>query len=583
MVLSVIPVRGARAAVVKALESRRGRQALLRSLYVVVSVISCTGPLWLRDPLAAVSPLAVSLSFCAACLFLRDDLGEDGPTARLVTVAGLLWPANYLFVWNNPTISFFSTIGSSLFWVAIAWAFLLYPRRHLDLIEQGYVVALLFGLLFTDLNIYLQTQKGFDGYPDFLGYLDGALALAAAVLAVRRFLYLRGLGRSIIIPIFTAGLVLAISSGLSWWVFFGNAIYTARANWDTIERVYSIQGWALLIVPLAFMYVEFKGKLIQAAVADELARLSYNASIEQVRDALRSALGDERLDIFFWAPKLNSYINQSGCPVDKLPTSSDHVEVNLRTPEGEKLGILIADSELAREVNLIGNVVNTRRAPLLPAWLQSARRAEQDQSRALHLSLERALWTQRENFGRDLHDGIQVRLSALKFPLKKLKRQVGDSPLAGAVDEIANQLNSIAEDLRLLSHGIAPALLRDKGLRAAVKSIVERMDIGITVSITAERFSADVERIAYNVIAEALNNAIKHASAKLVQVLGSKHDSFLEIRIIDDGVGGADMEREGCTGLAGIRARVMSVRGEFRITSPVDGGTELLVSIPCEL
>ena len=94
-----------------------------------------------------------------------------------------------------------------------------------------------------------------------------------------------------------------------------------------------------------------------------------------------------------------------------------------------------------------------------------------------------------------------------------------------------------------------------------------------------ERPSPTVEAVAYFVASEALTNAVRHARATQVRIVVTRFGDLLRMTITDDGAGGAEPSRG--TGLTGLRQRVGSVDGTFRISSPAGGPTVITVELPC--
>ena len=131
--------------------------------------------------------------------------------------------------------------------------------------------------------------------------------------------------------------------------------------------------------------------------------------------------------------------------------------------------------------------------------------------------------------------------------------------------------------LRELAHGILPADLASAGLRGAVASMVERLDLPVRVDLCPERFAAEVEANAYFIVAEALTNIVKHAGAGSAAVTATVEDGELRLEVRDDGVGGAD---PGGHGLIGIEDRATALGGRFTLHSPPGGGTVLTVALP---
>jgi signal transduction histidine kinase len=101
--------------------------------------------------------------------------------------------------------------------------------------------------------------------------------------------------------------------------------------------------------------------------------------------------------------------------------------------------------------------------------------------------------------------------------------------------------------------------------------------VGLDLAVD-ERLPDQIEVAAYYVVSETLTNVAKHASASEVDVRARVADGALELRIEDDGVGGAE-PAEG-SGLTGLADRVEAVGGSIAITSPRGGGTSLRVRLP---
>ena len=134
--------------------------------------------------------------------------------------------------------------------------------------------------------------------------------------------------------------------------------------------------------------------------------------------------------------------------------------------------------------------------------------------------------------------------------------------------------------MRVIGRGLHPAVLEDRGLDAALSSIVAASPIPISVDVTVGAgLPDDTAATAYYVVSEAVANIHKHARARAASVRVVEDPSgAIRITVHDDGRGGADPGRG--TGLTGIRARVEGVDGTMRIDSPAGGPTTLEVMLP---
>jgi signal transduction histidine kinase len=134
------------------------------------------------------------------------------------------------------------------------------------------------------------------------------------------------------------------------------------------------------------------------------------------------------------------------------------------------------------------------------------------------------------------------------------------------------------DELRQLAQGIHPAILTNRGLKAAVEVLANRVSLPVEIAIPAERYPAPVELAAYFVAAEALTNVTKYARASRARVAATRTPSGLRLVVEDDGVGGA--ERRPGRGLAGLTDRLDALEGVLTIESPPGAGTRVIAEIP---
>ena len=182
---------------------------------------------------------------------------------------------------------------------------------------------------------------------------------------------------------------------------------------------------------------------------------------------------------------------------------------------------------------------------------------------------------------RDLHDGAQARLVALTMQLGRAEARLEDHPeTADLIRKARDEATAAVAELRDLARGIAPPVLADRGLVAAVEALAQRSGIDTTVqSKLSQRLAPVVESAAYFVTAEALTNVAKHAPGASAQITIKRSGSQLLVEVADDGPGGAD-PRGG--GLSGLRLRVEALDGSLDVDSPEGIGTTIRAVLPCE-
>jgi signal transduction histidine kinase len=183
---------------------------------------------------------------------------------------------------------------------------------------------------------------------------------------------------------------------------------------------------------------------------------------------------------------------------------------------------------------------------------------------------------------RDLHDGAQARLVALGMSLAMAEEMLARDPDAARtlLNEARESTSLALTELRDLVRGIHPPVLADRGLVEAVRALAMAVPLPTEMQTNfTERLSAPLETAGYFAVAEALTNVVKHAEATRVGIQLARTDDRIEIRIVDDGVGGADPARG--SGLRGIARRLSAFDGTLNVESPHGGPTVLVMVLPC--
>ncbi len=195
--------------------------------------------------------------------------------------------------------------------------------------------------------------------------------------------------------------------------------------------------------------------------------------------------------------------------------------------------------------------------------------------------------TERHRIERDLHDSVQPRLVSLAMTIGLAQTKL-DTDLPAAKQLIAeahDDAKSALVELRNVVRGIAPTILSDRGLDAALSAVVQRSVVPTTINLhLPRRLPDEVESVAYFVVAEALTNIAKHANATqaVVTVRLDEAANQLYVTVFDDGRGGASITTdENATGLRGLEERVRAAHGTFTVSSPATGPTIVTAVLPC--
>ena len=191
---------------------------------------------------------------------------------------------------------------------------------------------------------------------------------------------------------------------------------------------------------------------------------------------------------------------------------------------------------------------------------------------------------ERRRIERNLHDGVQPQLAASGIDIARARARIDDDPdtVRQLLDDAREKVRGSIGELRLIGRGLHPAVLDDRGLDAALSSVVADSPIPVSMWVDVDGALPDeVATTAYYVVSEAVANILKHSRARVGSVRVEEAvgpPPTLRIAIHDDGRGGADAAHG--TGLVGMRARVEGLDGTFALESPPGGPTTIVAAIP---
>jgi signal transduction histidine kinase len=190
---------------------------------------------------------------------------------------------------------------------------------------------------------------------------------------------------------------------------------------------------------------------------------------------------------------------------------------------------------------------------------------------------------QRETLERDIHDGLQQRLVAVRIRLAIATELVpGDAPLAGVLSEIGEGLDEAIDELREVAFGIHPTILTDHGLVAALQHVARHAAVPVAISSSnLSRHPAELELAIYYCCREAIQNASKHGgpSVKIAIVL-HEDAHMIGFEVSDDGPGFDVATAKSGRGLQHMRDRLVLLGGRLSIDSKAGGGTVVSGAIP---
>ena len=373
-------------------------------------------------------------------------------------------------------------------------------------------------------------------------------------------------------------------SGICLLVVLAGQLTTMAVNGpDALESATMLLGLLFFaLTPYGFLFGLLRSRVVQAgAVSELLRRMGEAADGTGLRELLSKALGDRSLRIVYWLEDSARWVDASGRPAE-LPEPDDPARAWTTVErEGRRVGAIIHDRTLCDDAELMHSVAVAAGFSIENERLQAQLRARVEELRRSRARIVEAGTAERRRLERNLHDGAQQRLVALSLTLRLAQGRLRKDPdgaeqmLGGAQEELARAL----EELRELARGIHPAVLSDRGLRAALEALAGRSPVPVELDGTPpERLPPPVEAAAYFVVAEALTNVVKYANASQARVSVSRSNGHAVVEVADDGVGGADPGRG--SGLRGLADRISALDGRLELSSPHGAGTLLRAEIP---
>ncbi len=406
---------------------------------------------------------------------------------------------------------------------------------------------------------------------DVSSYLDTAVIVAVGAVIVRHWWRRTRATRYVIAPVLFAYLVTREVAD--------DFVTLSPAG---ARIVYEFMPAGLAVWPLVFLVGLLRTRLDYARVGALLPQLAGQVAPGRVRDALAATLHDPQLELLYWSPITDGYVDLDGHP--REPVASPGRTVAPIGGEGGPLAVMLVDEIVLQEPALLQAAGAMARLALENERLQAEVRSQLVQLRSTTARLVEAGQDARQRIERDLHDGAQQRLLALSMTLGQARARAGDGAdprLRAFLDHAADDLQQAITELRELARGIHPMLLTQEGLASALKALAERAPLPVEISAPSQRFPDTVESTAYFFVSEAVTNAARHAAASVVRVEVTVAGDEMSVRVSDDGVGGANPATPGGSGLLGMRDRVVALGGRMTVTSPTGRGTTVVARLPC--
>lgn len=224
----------------------------------------------------------------------------------------------------------------------------------------------------------------------------------------------------------------------------------------------------------------------------------------------------------------------------------------------------------------------------------SARQGVEEELHRLTQQLIRARDEERRHMARELHESAGQTLAALKMSLGRLRDALPETDakshrlLAAAIGFAEDAVREV----RTISYLMHPPMLDEAGLLSAVRWLArgfsDRSGISVDVRIPEDlgRCAQEVELTVFRIVQEALTNIHRYSGSRTASIEIAQRERWIYAEIHDDGCGLPMLDRSHTknptigVGIAGMRERVLQLKGQFEIESTAGTGTTVRARLP---
>ena len=551
---------------------------------------------------ASVRALMVAVPIAVGCYAWHRRPNERfGP---LLIVAGLLWFVTTLAESDSSVLYSIGRIAAWFVEVQLIYLILSFPSgrlparvdRALVWAAAGLVAVLYLPTALIDASYplpapYTSCQDGCPANAFFVldsepGFVDSLVRPLREILTVLLFLAVtarvgarvRGatrLMRRTLSPVLAVALA---RSGV-----FATAVAVRRAAPDSAaaDALIWIIALGLPAMAVGFFVGLVRWRLFVAEALQVLGlRLQSGTDAAGLRDVLAEALDDPSLWLAY--PRAAGWVDADGLPVELPTPESERCVTEVRDGD-RRIAAIVHDDALRDQQQLVDAAAAYARIALenqhLGAKVESSLRELRESRARILTTADR----ERRRIERDLHDGAQQRLVALRIKLELAEALVREDQASGLAElrTLGSDVDDTLDEIRSLARGVYPAPLVDQGLAGALRMAALHTALPAEIRPDGiERYPPEIESAVYFCCLEALQNASKHARGATGVTVSLAEDDALRFYVRDDGDGFDVQRTAGGAGLANMRDRLAAIGGELTIDSTPGQGTAVRGSVP---
>jgi signal transduction histidine kinase len=193
---------------------------------------------------------------------------------------------------------------------------------------------------------------------------------------------------------------------------------------------------------------------------------------------------------------------------------------------------------------------------------------------------------ERKRIAQNMHDEVNASISATALLNNRIMK-ISEGEVLDLATESRNIIQGVEREMRSIINDLSPASIVKYGLVPEIEKLIgviekaQGVQCELYSNIRDFRFDEQLEINLYRIIKEFINNTMKYAKAKHLEIELTKVGSHLHLRIKDDGVG-FDLEKKDGLGhgLNNMESRVYLLNGKSSYFSKPGEGTEIKVDVP---
>jgi len=335
--------------------------------------------------------------------------------------------------------------------------------------------------------------------------------------------------------------------------------------------VFAARSVAATALGLGLVWGTLALRRARAAIDRLAAELRATPPAGGLADRLAATLGDPQLEVAYWLPNLQRYVDGRGVEIEPPLAGNGRVATPI-VRGGDPVAVVVHDDALLDGETLGEAMGASAQLAVDNERLHAEVVARLEDLRESRARIVEASDAERRRLERDLHDGAQQRLLALSFDLRLAAAAAstgGDARTAGLLASAVEETQKALDELRDLARGIYPAILTEAGLGSALATLADGSPIAVTLDgVPDARYAPAVETTAYVAVLEAIDDAASRG-ASFADVRVRRRGDRLVVTVEDDGKARASE-------LTRLEDRVGALGGRLEL----EHGT-LRAEIPC--